>query len=94
MKSSVCIETPRLRLSIPPLELAGRYLDYFERNREHLAGRVVSTVDPAVEALCFDPQTSGGLLVAAAPAHGPALVDAGFTVVGRVEAGAAGVELG
>ncbi|WP_437756622.1 GNAT family N-acetyltransferase [Sorangium sp. So ce1389] len=37
MKSSVCIETPRLRLSIPPLELAGRYLDYFERNREHLA---------------------------------------------------------
>ncbi|KYF95869.1 alanine acetyltransferase, partial [Sorangium cellulosum] len=37
MKSSVCIETPRLRLSIPPPELAGRYLDYFERNREHLA---------------------------------------------------------
>ncbi|WP_437958670.1 GNAT family N-acetyltransferase [Sorangium sp. So ce119] len=37
MKSAVCIETPRLRLSIPPPELAGRYLGYFERNRDHLA---------------------------------------------------------
>jgi [ribosomal protein S5]-alanine N-acetyltransferase len=37
LKSSVCIETPRLRLSLPPVELAGRYLAYFERNRDHLA---------------------------------------------------------
>ncbi|WP_437335739.1 GNAT family N-acetyltransferase [Sorangium sp. So ce394] len=37
MKSSVCIETPRLRLLLPPLDFAGRYLAYFERNREHLA---------------------------------------------------------
>lgn len=37
MKGSVCIETARLRLSIPPPELAGRYLAYFERNRDHLA---------------------------------------------------------
>ncbi|WP_437906801.1 GNAT family N-acetyltransferase [Sorangium sp. So ce327] len=37
MKSPVCIETPRLRLFIPPVELAGRYLAYFERNRDHLA---------------------------------------------------------
>ncbi|WP_434045301.1 MULTISPECIES: GNAT family N-acetyltransferase [Sorangium] len=37
MKDSVCIETARLRLSIPPAELAGRYLAYFERNRDHLA---------------------------------------------------------
>ncbi|WP_437636079.1 GNAT family N-acetyltransferase [Sorangium sp. So ce854] len=37
MKSPVCIETPRLCLSIPPPELAGRCLAYFERNRDHLA---------------------------------------------------------
>ncbi|MDC0680492.1 MULTISPECIES: GNAT family N-acetyltransferase [Sorangium] len=37
MKSPVCIETPRLRLFIPSVELAGRYLAYFERNRDHLA---------------------------------------------------------
>ncbi|WP_438034681.1 GNAT family N-acetyltransferase [Sorangium sp. So ce204] len=37
MKSPVCIETPRLRLFIAPVELAGRYLAYFERNRDHLA---------------------------------------------------------
>ncbi|WP_437734738.1 GNAT family N-acetyltransferase [Sorangium sp. So ce1335] len=37
MKSPVCIETPRLRLLVPPPELAGRYLAYFERNRDHLA---------------------------------------------------------
>ncbi|WP_437876954.1 GNAT family N-acetyltransferase [Sorangium sp. So ce513] len=37
MKSPVCIETPRLRLLIPPPELAGRCLAYFERNRDHLA---------------------------------------------------------
>ena len=37
LKSSVCIETPRRRLLIPPLDFAGRYLAYFERNREHLA---------------------------------------------------------
>ena len=37
LNSPVCIETPRLRLLIPPPELAGRYLAYFERNRDHLA---------------------------------------------------------
>ncbi|WP_437590589.1 GNAT family N-acetyltransferase [Sorangium sp. So ce1000] len=37
MKSPLCIETPRLRLLVPPVEFAGRYLAYFERNRDHLA---------------------------------------------------------
>src|SRR5215207_7565435 len=39
------------------------------RNREHLAGRVMAGagVAPAIEALCYDPQTSGGLLAALAP---------------------------
>jgi len=40
-------------------------------NQEHFAGEieVASGVDPAIELLLFDPQTSGGLLVAAAAAH-------------------------
>ncbi|MGK4007673.1 GNAT family N-acetyltransferase [Sorangium sp. So ce1036] len=34
---AVCLETPRLRVLLPPVGFAGRYLAYFERNREHLA---------------------------------------------------------
>jgi selenide,water dikinase len=34
------------------------------RNRQYVAGHLLSTATPAREALCFDPQTSGGLLAA------------------------------
>ena len=66
------------------------------RNREHLAGRVevAPGVDLALEALCFDPQTSGGLLAAVAPDAVARARSAGFDVVGRVEAGTAVVTLG
>ena len=37
------------------------------RNRAHLEGRVVSSAPAAMEALAYDPQTSGGLLAAVAP---------------------------
>jgi len=65
------------------------------RNREHLAGRVVAGADvpAALEALCYDPQTSGGLLAALDPAAVDGAVAAGFSVVGRVDAGPAGVRL-
>jgi selenide,water dikinase len=65
------------------------------RNREHLAGRVVvgAGVSAALEALCYDPQTSGGLLTALAPPAVEAAVDAGFTAIGAVEVGPAGVRL-
>jgi len=53
---------------------------------------VAAGVAAAVEALCYDPQTSGGLLAAVAPAAAEDL--AGFTVVGHVEMGPAGVRLG
>jgi selenide,water dikinase len=65
------------------------------RNREHLAAHVTvgGGVGAALEALCFDPQTSGGLLAAIDPWAVNATTDAGFTVVGSVAAGAAGIDL-
>ena len=41
------------------------------RNRDYVAGRFDSVASPAVEALCLDPQTSGGLLAAVDPAAVP-----------------------
>jgi selenide,water dikinase len=64
-----------------------------KRNREYLHGHVLSEAADALDALCFDPQTSGGLLAAVAPELVGAAEAAGFTVVGRVEAGEAGVRL-
>ncbi|MEY2568341.1 MAG: selenide, water dikinase [Actinomycetota bacterium] len=66
------------------------------RNRAHLEGRVV--MDPSVsdglEALAYDPQTSGGLLAAVSPASVGVLIAAGFVVIGGVESGDASVQLG
>jgi selenide,water dikinase len=61
------------------------------RNRTYLDGRVTSTAPVALEAIAFDPQTSGGLLAAV----DPAVIDEldGFTMVGRVEVGGPGVRL-
>ena len=64
------------------------------RNRAHLDGRVrVDGVGSATEALCYDPQTSGGLLAAVAEADVESLVAAGFVAVGEVRAGRPAVEL-
>jgi selenide, water dikinase len=57
------------------------------RNRQYLAGDIDIHADQAIEALCFDPQTSGGLLASLAPAAMKSLDNERFTVVGRVEAG-------
>jgi selenide, water dikinase len=59
------------------------------RNRDYLIGNLESTADAAGEALCFDPQTSGGLLAAVHPALIDRLAADGFWQVGRVEAGEA-----
>jgi selenide,water dikinase len=65
------------------------------RNREHLEGRVAigPDVGDALEAIGFDPQTSGGLLAAIAPDAVARARSAGMEVVGAVEAGRAGVSL-
>ncbi len=64
------------------------------RNRSHLEGRVRSTAPAAIEALAYDPQTSGGLLVAVPAAVGDDLAASGWGhVVGRVVEGEPGVDL-
>ena len=64
------------------------------RNRASLEGRVevAGGVDDALEALGYDPQTSGGLL-ASVPAHtaGTLTGDGLFTVIGEVVDGAPGI---
>jgi hypothetical protein len=54
---------------------------------------VDSTADPALEALAYDPQTSGGLLAAVDPMIVGDLVGSGFERVGTVEVGDAAVVL-
>ncbi len=65
------------------------------RNREYLAGHVHSTASAAAEALCFDPQTSGGLLaaVSAQVAEDALAAGEGWWLVGRIESGEAMVVL-
>ena len=63
------------------------------RNREYVGPHLESSADPADEALAYDPQTAGGLLVAL-PAAKAAVLAAAFAVcelelyrVGKVEIG-------
>lgn len=64
------------------------------RNREYLTDRLSSTADQAGEALCFDPQTSGGLLAALEPAAADELLGReGWWQVGQMAAGDPGVVL-
>ena len=63
------------------------------RNREYVAGRLDSSASPVVEAVCFDPQTSGGLLAAVEGDAVTELVGRGFWRVGTIEAGEPGIVL-
>jgi len=66
------------------------------RNREYVADRfdAAPAVPATAEALCFDPQTSGGLLAAVDPAVAADLTAGGEAwIVGRVEAGDPAVAL-
>jgi selenide,water dikinase len=61
------------------------------RNRDYLAGHLDSTAAAGSEALCFDPQTSGGLLAAVDPGVAADLVSGrvggDWWRVGEVESG-------
>ncbi len=63
------------------------------RNRSYLDERFISRVDPSVETLVLDPQTSGGLLAAVEPDATAALVASGWWEVGEVADGPASVEV-
>jgi selenide,water dikinase len=63
------------------------------RNRSHLDGKVKSEAGAALEALAYDPQTSGGLLAAVAPDAVANLSAAGFVPIGQVIEGTAAVHL-
>jgi len=62
------------------------------RNRDYLEGHLVSDASDSGEALCFDPQTSGGLLAAVDPAVVGGLSSMWWRV-GEVAAGAAALVL-
>lgn len=65
-----------------------------QRNREYVQAHLSSTATPAGEALCMDPQTSGGLLAAVDPSAAHSLVAMGsWWVVGSVQAGPAQIIL-
>jgi selenide,water dikinase len=64
------------------------------RNRDYVGAHVESDADDAIEALAFDPQTAGGMLVSVPSERAPVL-EATFTAegvsaarVGRIEDGA------
>lgn len=63
------------------------------RNRAYLGEHVTSSAPDALEALCFDPQTSGGLLAAVDAVAVAGLEAAGFVHIGSVEQGVPGVVL-
>jgi selenide, water dikinase len=63
------------------------------RNRRYLDGNITSRASEAIEAIGYDPQTSGGLLCAVAPEAAADLVDAGYQLVGVIAEGPAGVVL-
>ncbi len=93
--AALVLEGDRLPLYPGALEaaVAGVRTGGDARNREYLAGHVEGEVDPAIEAIVYDPQTSGGLLAAVDPALVDDLAVVGFVAVGRVDDGPAEVVL-
>jgi selenide,water dikinase len=63
------------------------------RNRAYVEGRVRIDAPDGPVALCFDPQTSGGLLATVAPGRESELRDQGWWRAGVVDAGPAAITL-
>lgn len=87
---SVVVETSAPRSYPGAREAAGRGVRTGgdRRNREYVEAHLDSTADAVGEALCMDPQTSGGLLAAVDPAVVAGLSER-WTVVGSIGEGPA-----
>ena len=75
------------------LASAGIHTGGDRRNREYAGPHVESRADPSLEALAYDPQTAGGLLVAASSERA-AVLEATFAAAGRLAARIGRVEPG
>jgi selenide, water dikinase len=89
------LEAESLPLLPAALELArnGVKTGGDRRNREYVGDHVVSSADEALEALAYDPQTAGGLLISM-PADRSAVLEATFAAVGQLLARVGHVEAG
>ena len=93
----VVIDASRVPMLPGVLEYASQGIETggAQRNREGLAGRIEmpSSIDPAIERVLYDPQTSGGLLIALPPKAADAVVaqlrDDGGTgaIIGEIQSG-------
>jgi selenide,water dikinase len=63
------------------------------RNREYAGAHVESSADDALEALAYDPQTAGGLLVSM-PVERAAVLEASFAAAGQLLARVGTIEAG
>jgi selenide,water dikinase len=86
---SVCIDVESVPLypGADTAAEAGIRTGGHERNRRYVGDHVTvgRGVGPGDEAICFDPQTSGGLLAAVDESVVSACLDAGFFEIGSVE---------
>jgi selenide,water dikinase len=76
---TLVIDSASLPLLDGALDFAAQYYATAagQRNRNYMAGKIVTDgVPPALQELLFDPQTSGGLLIAAASGQAAALCEA------------------
>ena len=94
--STLCIDTAAVPLLTGALELAkGNRPGGLSSNLEHFEGGVAAAagIDQDRLWLMYDPQTSGGLLIAAAPEHAAdvdrALMRAGIAAAHRAQPSAA-----
>jgi selenide,water dikinase len=85
-KATLAIDTAALPLYPGAHEAAsgGTRTGGDDRNRQYLGARIESKATEGLEAIAFDPQTSGGLLAAVDPDSLAELLDRGFWLIGEV----------